>query len=39
MKISLEFVPKGPINNILALDQITAWRRPGDRPLSEPMLA
>ena len=36
--ISLKFVPKGPINNIPALVQIMAWRRPGDKPLSEPML-
>ena len=35
---SLKFVPKGPINNIPALVQIMAWRRPGDKPLSEPML-
>ena len=35
IKISLKFVPKGPINNIPALDQIMAWRRPGDKPLSE----
>ena len=38
IKISLKFVPKGPINNIPALVQIMAWRRPGDKPLSEPML-
>ena len=38
IKISLNFVPKGPINNIQALVQIMAWRRPGDKPLSEPML-
>ena len=38
IKISLKFVPKGPINNIHALVQIMAWRRPGDKPLSEPML-
>ena len=38
IKISLKFVPKGPINNILAMVQITAWCRPGDKPLSEPML-
>ena len=38
IKISLKFVPKGPINNIPALVQIMAWRRPGDEPLSEPML-
>ena len=37
--ISLKFVPKGPINNILALAQKIAWRRPGDKPLSEPMMA
>ena len=37
IKISLEFVPKGPINNNPALVQIMAWRRPGDKPLSEPM--
>ena len=30
---------KGPINNIPALVQIMAWRRPGDKPLSEIMLA
>ena len=33
-KISLKFVPKGPINNIPALVQRMAWRRPGDKPLS-----
>ena len=37
-KISLKFVPEGPINNIPALVQIMAWRRPGDKPLSEPMM-
>ena len=36
--ISLKFVPKGPINKIPALFQIMAWRRPGDKPLSEAML-
>ena len=36
IKISLKFVPKGPINNIPALVQIMAWRRPGDKALSEP---
>ena len=36
IKISLTFVPKGPINNIPALVQIMAWCRPGDNPLSEP---
>ena len=38
LKISLKFVPKGPINNIPSLVQIMAWRRPGDKPLSEPMM-
>ena len=38
IKISLKFVPKGPINNITAMVQIMAWRRPGDKPLSEPMM-
>ena len=38
IKISLKFVHKGPINNIPALVQIMAWRRPGDKPLSEPMV-
>ena len=37
-KISLKFVPKGPINNIPAFVQIMAWCRPGDKPLSEPMM-
>ena len=36
IKISLKFVPKGPINNIPSLVQILAWRRPHDKPLSEP---
>ena len=30
---------RGPINNIPALVQIMAWCRPGDKPLSEPMMA
>ena len=38
IKIPLKFVPKDPINNIPALVQIMAWRRPGNKPLSEPML-
>ena len=38
IKISLTFVPKGPINNIPALFQIMAWRRPVGKPLSEPMM-
>ena len=31
ISISLQFVPRGPINNIPALVQIMAWRRPGDK--------
>ena len=38
IKISPKFVPKGLINNIPALVQIMAWRWPGDKPLSEPMM-
>ena len=38
IEFSLKFVPKGPINNIPALVQMMAWCRPGDKPLSEPML-
>ena len=36
LKISLKFVPKVQFNNIPALLQIMAWRRPGNKPLSEP---
>ena len=40
IRISLQFVPNpmGPINNIPALVQIMAWRQPGDKALSEPMM-
>ena len=34
IKISLEFVSDGPINNIPALGQIMAWCRSVDKPLS-----
>ena len=37
-EFSLKFVPTGPINNIPPLVQILAWRRTGDKPLSEPMM-
>ena len=37
INISLKFVPRGPINNIPTLVQVMAWRRPGDKPLSESM--
>ena len=38
LQSSLKFVPKGLINNIPSLVQIMAWRQPGDKPLSEPMM-
>ena len=38
IKISLKFVPKGPINNIPTLVQIMAWRLSGDKPLFESMM-
>ena len=38
IQISLKFVPEGPINNNPALVQIMAWRRSGDKPISEPTL-
>ena len=38
MAILLKLVPRGPNNNIPAFVQIMAWRRPGDKPLSEPMM-
>ena len=38
INISLKFVPEGRINNIRALVQIMAWRRLGDKPLSELMM-
>ena len=37
-KSLLQFVPRGPINNIAALVQIMACCRPGDKLLSEPMM-
>ena len=36
--VLISIVPKGPINNIPVLAQIMAWRQPGDKPLSEPMV-
>ena len=38
IQISVKFVPDGPIDNNPALVWIMAWRRTGDKPLSEPML-
>ena len=36
VEISLKFVPKCAINNIQSLVQMMAWRRPSNKPLSEP---
>ena len=38
IEISLKFVPRGPIENNLALVWIMAWHQIGDKPLSELML-
>ena len=38
IKFSLKYVNKGPIDNNTALVQIMAWRRSGDKPLSETMM-
>ena len=38
IKVSLKFVPKGPITDIPSFVQIMAWRRSGDKPLFEPMM-
>ena len=38
IKISLKFVHRVPVNITPALVQIMAWRRPGAKPLSEPMM-
>ena len=38
IKISLEFVPRYQIDNKTVLVQIMAWRRIGDKPLSEPIV-
>ena len=39
LQFHYKFVLKGVINNKSSLDQIIAWRRSGDKPLSEPMMA
>ena len=38
LSIKISKVSKGPIDNIPELVYTMAWRRPGDKPLSEPML-
>ena len=37
-QLSLNFVPKGPIDHKSSLVQVMAWRRIGDKPLHEPMM-
>ena len=37
-KMSMKFVPWDPIDNNPVLVYIMVWRRPGDKPLSEPMM-
>ena len=36
--ISLKFVPRSPVDNEPTLVQVMAWRRTGDKPLSESMM-
>ena len=38
INISRNFILNVQINNILVLVQIRAWHRPGDKPLSEPLM-
>ena len=38
IQISLKFVRNGLIDNKSVLDQVMAWRRIGDKPLSEPTM-
>ena len=38
IKISLKFVHKSPIDSIPALFQRMAWRRPGNKALSEAVM-
>ena len=39
IKTAFKFAPKCPMSNIPAFVQVMAWRRPGYKPLSEPMMA
>ena len=38
IRISLQFVPRSPIDNKPAYFQVMAWRRTGNKPLPEIML-
>ena len=39
IKISLQFDPNGTIDYMLVSVQVMAWRRTGNEPLYEPILA
>ena len=39
IQIWLKFAPRDPSDTRLALVQIMAWRRTGDKPLYEPIIA
>ena len=39
MKISLKFVPQGPINNIQAFVEMITWCWSGEKSLFEPVMA
>ena len=39
INISLKFVPRSSIDKNTELVQVMAWRRLGDKPLPEPMMA
>ena len=38
INFSLKLILMSPIHNKLALVQVMAWRRTGDKPLPEPMM-
>ena len=38
IRISLKFIPKGPIGNKPAMVPEMVWHRVGDKPLPEPVL-
>ena len=38
IQISLNHVPRSPIDNKSALVRVMAWRRSGDKPLPGPMM-
>ena len=39
IQISLKLVPRGPIDNKPPLVQVMVWRRKGDKPLPEALMA